>query len=46
MKYFGRALEIMWKRYIQVGLNAKEDFRVIYYENVKWFNLLAPEFYT
>jgi hypothetical protein len=37
MKAFGRSLEIMWKRYVQSRVNAKQDFRVIFYENVNWF---------
>ena len=37
MQTFGRSLDIMWTKCIQSGENAKEDFRVINYENVKWF---------
>jgi len=40
MQDFNRSLEIMWKRYIQVGLNAKEDFRIIYMVRQKYLTIL------
>ena len=45
MKAFGKSLEIMLKGCTQGMVNAKQDFRVIFYENVNWFKA-EPIFWT